>query len=56
MFGTHRRFPDKFVLYCKMSPTSFDEGLNLICDKSVRTDTDVGKSAGPVDRLAVTLR
>jgi len=55
-FGTHRKFPDKFVLYHHMSRTSFDDVLNLICDESVRTDTDVGKSTGPVDRLVVTLR
>jgi hypothetical protein len=56
MFGTHRKFPDKFFLYHKMSRTSFDDVLSLICDESVRTDTDVGTITGPMDRLAVTLR
>jgi hypothetical protein len=35
MFGTHRKFPDKFFLYYRMS-TSFDELLNLICDKTTK--------------------
>jgi hypothetical protein len=39
-----------------MSTTSFDDVLNLICDKTVITDTDVRKSIGVVERLAVTLR
>jgi hypothetical protein len=56
MFGTHRKFPDKFFLYYRMSATSFDELLNLICDKTVKTDTNIRKSVGPVERLAVTLR
>jgi hypothetical protein len=56
MFGTHRKFLDKFVLYHKMSRTSFDDVLNLICDESVKTVTDLGRSTGPVDRLALTLR
>jgi hypothetical protein len=30
MFGAHRKIPDKFFLYCRMSTTSFDELLNLI--------------------------
>ena len=55
MFGTHRKFPDKFFLYYRMS-TSFDELLNLICDKTMKTDTNMRKSIDPVERLAVTLR
>jgi hypothetical protein len=39
-----------------MSTTSFDKLLNLIYDKTVKTDTNVRKSIGPVERLAVTLR
>jgi hypothetical protein len=56
MFGTHRKFRDKFFLYYRMSMTSFDELLNLIYDKTVKTDTNMRKSIGPVERLAVTLR
>jgi hypothetical protein len=56
MFGTHRKFPDKFFLYYRMSTTSFDELLNLIYNKIVKTDTNMRKSIGPVERLAVTLR
>jgi hypothetical protein len=56
MFGNHRKFPDKFFLYYRMSATSFDELLNLIYDKTVKTDTNMRKSIGPVERLAVTLR
>jgi hypothetical protein len=39
-----------------MSTTSFDELSNLIYDKTVKTDTNMRKSIGPVERLAVTLR
>jgi hypothetical protein len=39
-----------------MSATSSDELLNLIYDKTVKTDTNMKKSVGPVERLAVTLR
>jgi hypothetical protein len=56
MFGTHRKFPDKFFLYYRMSATSFDELSNLIYDKTVKTDTNMRKSIGAVERLAVTLR
>jgi hypothetical protein len=56
MFGTHRKFHDKFFLYYRMSTTRFDKPLNLICDKTVKTDTNMRKSIGPVERLAVTLR
>jgi hypothetical protein len=56
MFGTHRKFRDKFFLYYRMSTTSFDKLLNLIYDKTVKTDTNMRKSIGPVERLAVTLR
>jgi hypothetical protein len=56
MFGTHRKFRDKLFLYYRMSTTSFDELLNLIYDKTVKTDTSMRKPVGPVERLAVTLR
>ena len=56
MFGTHRKFPEKFFVYYRMSTTSFDELSNLIYDKIVKTDTNMRKSIGPVERLAVTLR
>jgi hypothetical protein len=39
-----------------MSTKSFDELSNLIYDKTVKTDTNMRKSIGPVGRLAVTLR
>jgi hypothetical protein len=55
MSGTHQKFPDKFFLYYRMSTTSYDELLNLICDKTVKTD-NIRKSIGPVERLIVTLR
>jgi len=55
MFGTHWKFPDKFVVYYRMS-TSFDELSNLIYDKIAKTGTNRRKSIGPVERLAVTLR
>jgi hypothetical protein len=54
IFGTHRKFPDKFFLYYRMSTTSFDELLNLICDKTMRTDTNMRKAIDRVERLAVT--
>jgi hypothetical protein len=54
MFGTNRKFPDKFFVYCRMSTTRFDELSNLIYDKIVKTDTNMRKSVGPVERLAVT--
>jgi hypothetical protein len=56
MFGTHWKFPEKFFVYYRMSMTSFDELSNLIYDKTVKTDTNMRKSIGPVERLAVTLR
>ena len=56
MFGTHRKFPDKFFVYYRMSTTSFDELSNLIYNKTAKTDTNMRKSIGPVERLAVTLR
>jgi hypothetical protein len=56
MFGTHRKIPDKLFLYYRMSTTSFYVFLNLIYDKTMKTDTNMRKSAGPVERLAVTLR
>jgi hypothetical protein len=37
---THQKFPDRFFLYYRMLMTSFDELLNLIYDKTVKTDTD----------------
>jgi hypothetical protein len=52
MFGTHRKFPDKFFLYYRASMTSFDELLN----KTVKTDTNMRKSVGTVERMAATLR
>jgi hypothetical protein len=39
-----------------MSTTSFDELLNLICDKIIKTETNMRKAIDPVERLAVTLR
>jgi small nuclear ribonucleoprotein (snRNP)-like protein len=39
-----------------MSTTSFDEHLNLICDKIIKTDTNMRKAINPVERLAVSLR
>jgi hypothetical protein len=56
MFGTHCKIPDKFFLYYRMSTTSFYVLLNLVCDKTVKSDTNMRKSVGPVERLAVTLR
>jgi hypothetical protein len=53
MFGTRRKFPDKFFLYYRMS-TSFDELLNLICNKTMKTDTNMRKAIDHVERLAVT--
>jgi hypothetical protein len=55
MFGTRRIFPHKFFLYYRMS-TSFDELLNLIYDKTMKTDTKMRKAIDDVERLAVTLR
>ena len=54
MFGTHRKFPDKFFLYYRMSTTSFDKLLNLICDKTMKTDTNMRKAIDHVERLAAT--
>jgi hypothetical protein len=39
-----------------MSTRSFDELLNVIYDKTLKTDTNMRKSVGPVERLAVTVR
>jgi hypothetical protein len=55
MFAAHRKVPDKFFLQFRMSMTSSDELLNLIDDKTVKTDTNVGKPTGSVEGLAVTL-
>jgi hypothetical protein len=35
---------------------SFDELSNLICDKTMKTDTNMTKAIDLVERLAVTLR
>jgi hypothetical protein len=56
MFGTHCKIPDKSFLYYRLSTKSFDELLNLVYDKTVKTDTNMRKSTGPVERLAVILR
>jgi hypothetical protein len=54
MFGTQGKFPDKFFLYYRTSTTSFYELLNLICDKTMKTGTNMRKAIDPVERLAVT--
>jgi len=56
MFGTHRKFLDKFFVYYRVSTASFDELSSLVYDKTAKTDTNMRKSIGPVERLAVTLR
>jgi hypothetical protein len=56
MFGTHQKFPEKFFVYYIMSTKSFDELSSLIYGKIVKTDTNVRKLIGPVERMAVTLR
>jgi hypothetical protein len=37
-----------------MSTTSFDELLNLICNKTMKTDTKMRKAIDDVESLAVT--
>jgi hypothetical protein len=54
MFGNLRKFPDKFFLYCRMSTTRFDELLNLICNETMKTDTNMRKAIDHVERLAAT--
>lgn len=56
MFQDHRRYPDKFFQYYRMSVSSFDELLSAVSDKIMKQDTNMKKSIHPAERLVITLR
>lgn len=56
MFESHRKYPDKFFQYYRMSVTSFDELLFVVCDRIRKNDTHLKKSIEPAERLVITLR
>lgn len=56
MFSDHRKYPDKFFQYYRMSVSSFDELLFLICDKLTKQNTNMKRSIEVAERLVITLR
>jgi len=44
------------MYFTEWKTTGFDDLSNLIYDKTAKTDSNMRKSVGPVERLAVTLR
>lgn len=55
-FAEHRRYPDKFFQYYRMSVPTFDELLELISPHIVKRDTVMKRSIDPAERLVITLR
>ena len=56
MFQYHRKYPDFFFQYYRMSVTAFDELLFAICDRIKKEDTRFKKSIHPAERFVITLR
>lgn len=55
-FCNHRKYPDKFFEYYRMSVTSFDELLGFISGYIMKHDTVMRRSIEPAERLVLTLR
>lgn len=55
-FALHRQYEDKFFQYYRMSVSSFDELLGLVCGEIQKQDTNMKQSIQPVERLVITLR
>lgn len=55
-FSDHRKYPDKFFSYYRMSIKSFDELLSLTQNRLKKNDTVMRSSIGPAERLVITLR